>query len=226
MQRISDSPKHLRHIERIRRVDMALITLSAPLWLPTLIVIGLAVRLSSGRPILFVQKRVGTGGELFEMIKFRTMTNGPNPLIPDDRRITPIGRFLRRTSLDELPQILNVIAGEMSLVGPRPMLEQHARLLYSNQQLRFDTPPGLTGLAQVNGRNAISWEERIDLDVSWSQKPRLRRYGLILLKTIYTVLNGAGVDGHDPEDPFFARTTTTIDLTDGKRFDQGRDRAA
>lgn len=217
---------HRRHLRRIRRADMALVALSAPVWLPTLIVVGLAVRLSSGRPILFIQKRVGAGGTPFEMIKFRTMSNGKNPLIPDAGRITPIGRFLRRTSLDELPQILNVIAGEMSLVGPRPMIEEHAQLLYPSQRDRFGAPPGLTGLAQVNGRNAISWDARIDLDISWSTRPRLRRYAWILLRTINTVLTGAGVEGHDPNDPFLHRIATTIDLTDGTRHDQGRDRAA
>jgi lipopolysaccharide/colanic/teichoic acid biosynthesis glycosyltransferase len=189
---------------RLRCFDLMLIIASAPLWVPILGFLGLAVVLSSGRPMFFHQSRVGRHGKFFEMRKFRSMTNGDNPLIPDPTRITPIGKVLRRTSLDELPQLLHVLRGSMSLVGPRPMLPSQKAELDKEQEQRLLVRPGLTGLAQVSGRNSLSWEERFVFDVEWAQKADVATYLSVLRRTASTVISGAGVSGHDRADRFVA----------------------
>lgn len=135
---------------------------------PLLAVVALLVRVRLGAPVLFRQRRPGLNGAPFEMIKFRTMRDATdeagNPL-PDAERMTPLGRWLRATSLDELPELWNVLRGDMSLVGPRPLLMEYLPLYWGDQARRHEVRPGITGWAQVNGRNAISWEERFALDV-------------------------------------------------------------
>lgn len=136
----------------------------APIW----VVVAVLVRCRLGPPVLFRQTRAGRKGKPFEVIKFRTMTNATGStgkLLSDERRLTHLGRFLRATSLDELPQLLNVIRGQMSLVGPRPLLLTYVDRYNSDQRRRLDVTPGITGWAQVNGRNAISWEDRFNLDI-------------------------------------------------------------
>jgi len=135
---------------------------------PLLLALGILVRIRLGSPVLFQQVRPGLHGSPFKMLKFRTMTNERDvngSLLPDAQRLPVFGRFLRSTSLDELPELINVLKGEMSLVGPRPLLMEYLPLYSPEQSRRHDVRPGITGWAQVNGRNAISWEEKFKLDV-------------------------------------------------------------
>lgn len=151
-----------------RLFDLAVLVLTAPLWLTALGAASLSVWLALGRPILFRQQRPGRHGRIFQLLKFRTMTDARDDqgkLLPDAQRLTPFGRWLRSTSLDELPELVNVLKGEMSLVGPRPLLVQYLPRYTPEQARRHEVPPGLTGWAQVNGRNALSWDEKFRLDV-------------------------------------------------------------
>ena len=138
------------------------------LFSPIYIIVSLLIFFKMGRPILFRQKRPGYKEKIFGIYKFRTMTNEKDAngnLLPDDKRLVGIGKFIRSTSLDELPQLFNVLKGEMSFVGPRPLLEEYLPLYNEKQKRRHDVKPGITGWAQVNGRNAISWEQKFDYDV-------------------------------------------------------------
>ena len=138
------------------------------LFSPIYIVVSLLIFFKMGKPILFRQKRPGYKEKIFGIYKFRTMTNEKDEfgnLLPDDKRLVGIGKFIRSTSLDELPQLFNVLKGEMSFVGPRPLLEEYLPLYNEKQKRRHDVKPGITGWAQVNGRNAISWEQKFDYDV-------------------------------------------------------------
>ena len=138
------------------------------LFSPIYIVVSLLIFFKMGSPILFRQKRPGYKEKIFGIYKFRTMTNDTDKngnLLPDDKRLVGIGKFIRSTSLDELPQLFNVLKGEMSFVGPRPLLEEYLPLYNEKQKRRHDVKPGITGWAQVNGRNAISWEQKFDYDV-------------------------------------------------------------
>ena len=185
-----------------RIVDVGILALVA---MPAVLIGGvaaLAVRLTSAGPVLFRQERVGLHGETFECLKFRSMLHGDNPLIPADDRITSVGRWLRRLSLDELPQLLNVARGEMSVVGPRPMLPFQAARCDDEQRRRFDVRPGLTGWAQVNGRNALSWPDRIALDVDYVENQSIMMDMRIIAATASAILSGDGVEGHDAHDPF------------------------
>jgi lipopolysaccharide/colanic/teichoic acid biosynthesis glycosyltransferase len=162
---------------------------------------ALAIRLNSSGPILFLQERVGMNGKLFVVWKFRTMLDGDNPIIPSADRITPVGRILRRTSLDELPQLLNVARGEMSIVGPRPTLAYQAERWTDRQKHRLDVRPGLTGLAQVNGRNDLSWPERIEYDLEYVETQSLRTDLGILLRTATAMIGGEGTGATAADDP-------------------------
>ena len=197
-----------RRQRQLRWFDLTLIALSAPVWLPAIGVVALVVLVTSGRPIFFTQQRIGRGRRPFSMVKFRTMLSGPNPIVPDQSRITPIGHLLRRTSLDELPQLFNVIAGDMSLVGPRPMLPALSNRVGRGASLRFAVRPGMTGLAQVNGRNAISWEQRLRYDQIWVDALCVSAATQVLAQTASVVVSGNGIDGHDPADPLIADVPT------------------
>ncbi len=186
---------------RLRALDLVIVVATMPVWLPVLVVVGVAVRLTSGRPVLFRQVRAGRDGKPFTMHKFRTMTTGPNPLIPDPDRFTPIGGWLRRTSLDELPQLIDVLRGRMSLVGPRPMLPEQAAVLDYQQRQRHRLRPGLTGTAQTSGRNQIDWPTRVALDLDWIEQAGVARYLTELARTPAAVIDLRGVSGHDPQDP-------------------------
>ena len=178
---------------------------------PLLLVIGLAVRLRMGSPVLFRQTRPGLGGRPFELLKFRTMTDRRGPdgaLLPDAERLTWIGRLLRRTSLDELPELVNVLRGDMSLVGPRPLLMEYLALYTPEQARRHEVRPGITGWAQVNGRNATTWDERFAHDRYYVEHRSLRLDLHILKRTVIQVLTGAGVSA--PGEATMARFTGPV----------------
>lgn len=179
-----------------RLLDLAVVLLAAPFWLPVLLVVAVAVRLKLGAPVFFRQKRPGLRGEIFEMMKFRTMTDARDAngkLLSDAERLTDYGKWLRATSLDELPELFNVIRGDMSLVGPRPLMVQYLPRYSPRQARRHDVLPGITGLAQVKGRNALSWEEKFEWDVRYVET---RSFGLdlkILGATVKMVLFREGI---------------------------------
>ena len=164
-----------------------------------LIVVALVVRVKLGGPVFFRQKRPGKGARIFEMIKFRSMTEARDAagrLLPDADRLTPFGKWLRATSLDELPELLNVLKGDMSLVGPRPLLVQYLDRYTPRQARRHEVRPGITGLAQVMGRNAISWEEKFEWDVRYVERQSLALDLRILFLTIRAVLFRTGISAH------------------------------
>lgn len=180
-----------------KRVLDALLSLLALLILsPVLLVLTvLGAIIMKGNPF-FVQKRPGKNEKIFNLIKFRTMTcekdeNGK--LLPDAQRMTRYGRILRRTSLDELPELINILVGDMSIVGPRPLLVKYLSRYNEEQRHRHDVRPGLTGYAQVNGRNAVSWEERFRLDVEYVRNITFKGDMKIILKTIKSVLKREGI---------------------------------
>lgn len=184
-----------------RILDVTLIILATPVLLPALVLVGLLVFMFIGRPVFFIQERPGLGGKPFGMWKFRTMSSardGDGNLLPDERRLTPFGRMLRAFSLDELPELWNVLKGDMSLVGPRPLLMEYLDLYSPEQARRHDVRPGITGWAQVNGRNAISWEDKFRLDVWYVDNSNVWLDIRILFMTIRKVLqrDGISAEGH------------------------------
>jgi sugar transferase EpsL len=173
---------------------------------PLFVLLALVVRLGMGSPVLFRQRRPGLGGRAFTLLKFRTMkmeAAGVEPA-PDSQRLTALGRFLRRSSLDELPELINVLRGDMSLVGPRPLLMEYLSLYNIEQARRHDVRPGITGWAQVNGRNAITWEEKFRLYVWYVDHCSLGLDFSILWKTVIRVISAEGVShpGHATMEPF------------------------
>lgn len=164
--------------------------------LPVLLGISIGILISMGKPIIFKQERIGKNNKTFLMYKFRTMREpkkGQNRLLSDSDRITKLGDFLRRSSLDELPEIINVIKGDMSLVGPRPLLDFHLELFDKYQQKRHSVKPGMTGLAQIMGRQSLSFKQRIILDLEYVNKMSFLFDIKIIMKTIFVVLGSSGV---------------------------------
>jgi sugar transferase EpsL len=180
-----------------RLMDISIAGLALCLLSPVYLVVVILVRLRMGTPVLFRQQRPGLGGRPFQMFKFRTMTDAKAPdglMLPDEARVTRLGAFLRSSSLDELPELLNVIRGEMSLVGPRPLLIEHMALYSPTQARRHEVPPGITGWAQINGRHTIKFSKRFELDVWYVDHQSLWLDLKILLATIPKAILSSNVN--------------------------------
>ena len=173
-----------------RLFDITLTLLAMPLWLPIMAVTALMVLVFEGRPVFFSQERSGLGGKPFRLVKFRSMRDGDGP---DAERLTRFGRFLRASSLDELPELLHVLSGKMSLVGPRPMPVRYLHRYSETQLRRLEARPGITGLAQINGRNMLSWDEKFRYDVQYADFHPLWLDVKILLKTVAAVFSARGI---------------------------------
>lgn len=179
-----------------RSFDIGIVLVSIALLWPVFILLVIAVRYGLGSPVFFRQKRIGLHNRCFELVKFRTMTdqrNANGELCSDDIRLTRFGCFLRSTSLDELPELYNILRGDMSLVGPRPLLVDYLPLYNARQARRHEVRPGLTGWAQVNGRNELSWQERLDLDVWYIENQSFALDLKILCQTLLTVIRRDGI---------------------------------
>ncbi len=179
-----------------RFFDLTVSFVGLVLMSPVLIAVSALVRLFIGSPVLFKQERPGLNGRPFVIYKFRTMTDtrGPNgELLPDGKRLTAVGRFLRRTSLDELPELFNVVWGDMSLVGPRPLLMRYTPYFTTRERLRLTVRPGITGWAQINGRNRSSWDSRLSDDVWYVENRTFWLDVRILLRTVRQVFQRRGV---------------------------------
>jgi len=190
-----------------RSVDLCVAALGLIVTAPALLLLTIAVKTRLGSPVFFVHTRPGFRGRPFRMLKFRTMTDARDArgnLLPDGARLTPFGRFLRSTSLDELPELWNVLTGDMSLVGPRPLLTEYLELYTPAQAHRHDVRPGITGLAQINGRNALTWDEKFAFDLEYVRSYSFGTDVRILLRTLGQVISRRGVTqpGHASAERF------------------------
>jgi lipopolysaccharide/colanic/teichoic acid biosynthesis glycosyltransferase len=182
-----------------RAVDILIATLALLLLSPVLLIAALAIKLGSRGPVLYRQRRVGLHGEEFELLKLRTMVEGSDPVgigtavTRDDPRVTAAGRLLRRTSLDEIPNLVNVLRGELAIVGPRPTIPAQVKDYTPRQHRRHEVRPGITGWAQVQGRAGIPWEERIELDVEYVERRSAALDARILVKTLWLLVTGHGL---------------------------------
>lgn len=191
------------HLCGKRILDVAVASVLLVVFAPVMIAIWCLIRLTLGAPVLFRQRRPGYQGVPFTMLKFRTMQEGRDRFghdLPDAHRLTALGRLLRRTSVDELPELLNVLRGEMSLVGPRPLLLEYLPRYSPEQRRRHDVRPGMTGLAQVNGRNDISWDAKFHWDLHYVDSVSLAMDVAILARTVATVFSFRGI-GNTPDQP-------------------------
>jgi undecaprenyl phosphate N,N'-diacetylbacillosamine 1-phosphate transferase len=180
-----------------RPMDFILSLMAVVVLSPVLLIVAILVRVKLGSPVLFKQKRPGLNEKIFMMYKFRTMTDERNEngeLLPDSVRLTKFGRFLRSTSLDELPELFNILRGDMSIIGPRPLLVQYLPLYSEHQKRRHEVRPGLSGLAQVSGRNAISWGDKFNLDVNYVDTISFVNDWKIIVFTIKKVLVREGIN--------------------------------
>lgn len=182
----------LRH----RLVDLAIVVIASPAWAPALAVIAALVRTVDGRPVLFRQERIGLGGRPFTILKFRTMTvsTGERHGAPDPSDVTRLGRLLRSTSLDEIPQLLNVLRGDMALVGPRPIRPEHLSRSPRFGGRRLTVRPGITGWAQVRGRNSLSWDEKLDLDLEYLGRRSVLFDISIMFRTFGSVVRRSNIE--------------------------------
>lgn len=187
-----------------RGVDIAVSAAGLIITAPIQIAVAAAVRINLGSPVLFRQQRPGKNERIFELLKFRTMLPVTEEKITDEQRLTMFGKFLRSTSLDELPSLWNVLRGDMSLVGPRPLLVSYLDLYSPEQARRHEVRPGITGLAQVKGRNTLSWESRFKLDVEYVDRRNIRLDLRILIGTVKSVFLREGINqsGHATMTPF------------------------
>jgi undecaprenyl phosphate N,N'-diacetylbacillosamine 1-phosphate transferase len=179
-----------------RGLDFILSLIASIILSPVMLVVAVLVRIKLGSPVLFKQQRPGKNEKIFGMYKFRTMTDERDEngeLLPDEVRLTKFGKVLRNTSLDELPELFNIVKGDMSIVGPRPLLVRYLPLYNERQKHRHDVRPGFTGLAQVNGRNSISWEEKFEWDVKYVEHVTFLQDCRIILKTVGVVLKRDGI---------------------------------
>ena len=195
------TPKYGR-ISPVKRIfDILVVLTASPLWLPVMLLTAFAVLLVEGRPVFFLQERAGFKGKPFRIIKFRTMKQGDGR---DAERLTRFGRFLRATSLDELPELFHVLSGTMSLVGPRPLPTAYLPRYDKEQMRRHDVRPGITGWAQVHGRNETSWEERFNRDLWYVDNAGLLLDIKILMMTVWQVLAATGINktGQDTMEEF------------------------
>ena len=174
-----------------RTLDLILSLMALIVLMPLMIIIGILVRINLGSPIIFKQKRPGKNEKIFTLYKFRTMTDKRDidgNLLPDEYRLTKFGKFLRSTSLDELPELINIIKGEMAIVGPRPLLVEYLPYYTEEEKHRHDVRPGLTGLAQVNGRNLLEWDERFKKDLEYINSISVKNDLFIIFRTIINVI--------------------------------------
>lgn len=179
-----------------RMLDFILSLIALIVLSPLMLIIGLLVRIKLGKPIIFKQKRPGKNEKIFTLYKFRTMTDEKDQngnLLPDAERLTKFGKTLRSTSLDELPELWNILKGEMAIVGPRPLLVEYLPLYNEKQKHRHDVRPGLTGLAQISGRNTINWEEKFEEDIEYIQNVNFVTDCKIVFKTVSKVLKKEGI---------------------------------
>ena len=193
---------HARLSRSKRLFDVVVGTVSIVVTSPLLLIVAAAVRVTLGAPVFFRQRRPGLNGVPFEIVKFRTLTDqrdASGALLDDARRMTSLGRWLRRTSLDELPELFNVVRGEMSLVGPRPLLMQYLERYTPRQARRHVIRPGITGLAQVSGRNLVTWEERFEIDVWYVENWTFGLDLKVLVRTLVKVVTREGINqpGHE-----------------------------
>lgn len=195
-----------KYFKRIIDIICALAAIIVFSWL--YILVAVLVRVKLGSPVLFKQERPGLNGKIFTLYKFRTMTDKKDEngeFLPDDIRLTKFGKLLRKTSLDELPEAFNILKGDMSIVGPRPLLVKYLELYNDHQKRRHEVRPGLSGLAQVNGRNTISWEEKFDLDVEYVDNITFLQDVKIIFKTVFSAFikrEGISAEGQATMDEF------------------------
>lgn len=179
-----------------RMIDIIGSLVALIIFSPVLLITSILVYTKLGSPVFFLQDRVGKDNKVFKMIKFRSMINAKNKFgedLPDEERLTPFGKKIRSLSIDELPELINVLKGDMSLVGPRPLLVDYLELYSEEQRRRHEMRPGITGLAQISGRNSISWDERFKLDVSYIDKYNIFLDFKILFMTVYKVIKRDGI---------------------------------
>lgn len=187
-----------KYIKRLLDIILSLIAII--ITLPIFLIVGILVLIFLGKPVIFRQKRPGKKEKIFTMYKFRTMSNKKDKdgnLLPDELRLTKLGKFLRKTSLDEIPEFINILKGDMSFVGPRPLLVEYLPYYTEEEHHRHDVRPGLTGLAQVSGRNLLNWDDKFRKDLEYVKNVTFIKDFKIVLKTFYTVIKREGINNQN-----------------------------